>query len=441
MVTRRACAPSPARSARSSARGAPSCQLRPPRDLRATHLARDARRRASRARPIGADPEAARPARVERRALRRLRLGSASGCEALGLEVEVDAAGNLIGRWQAGRGRPCSSARISTPSRGRARSTARSASSERCTRSRRCSAQGFAPARPVWIVAFMDEEGTRFGASLFGSRAFAGDDVTRLAPARRCAGTTLARGDAGARLRHRAGRRAARVARRARLPRAPHRAGPRAGGAGEGRRRRHLDRRPAPLPAPAAGQANHAGTTPMVLRRDAFAGAARIALELRDFARARRGVTVNVGTVDVTPGGVERRPRRRRDRDRRPGTDARRRRGARAAGRRARRRASPARRGWSWSWSRRFSLEPLELDSALVDARRARGRRRRAPTSRRLPSGAGHDAMVIGRHVPAAMIFVPSAGGISHSPAEHTASDELELGVRVLAGALEQLLL
>ena len=48
--------------------------------------------------------------------------------------------------------------------------------------------------------------------------------------------------------------------------------------------------------------------------------------------------------------------------------------------------------------------------------------------------------MVIGRHVPAAMIFVPSAGGISHSPAEHTASDELELGVRVLAGTLEQLL-
>src|SRR5581483_212875 len=51
------------------------------------------------------------------------------------------------------------------------------------------------------------------------------------------------------------------------------------------------------------GQANHAGTTPMALRRDAFAGAARIALELRDHARGRESVTANVGRIHVEPGG------------------------------------------------------------------------------------------------------------------------------------------
>jgi N-carbamoyl-L-amino-acid hydrolase len=84
-----------------------------------------------------------------------------------------------------------------------------------------------------------------------------------------------------------------------------------------------------------------------------------------------------------------------------------------------------------------FALEPLELDAALIDAVESAAAGEGA-TSRRLPSGAGHDAMVIGRHVPAAMIFVPSAGGISHSPAERSSPDEVELGMRVLAATLEQ---
>jgi acetylornithine deacetylase/succinyl-diaminopimelate desuccinylase-like protein len=46
--------------------------------------------------------------------------------------------------------------------------------------------------------------------------------------------------------------------------------------------------------------------------------------------------------------------------------------------------------------------------------------------------------MVIGRHVPAAMIFVPSRGGISHSPDEYSSPAEVELGMRVLAATLRQ---
>ena len=57
-----------------------------------------------------------------------------------------------------------------------------------------------------------------------------------------------------------------------------------------------------------------------------------------------------------------------------------------------------------------------------------------------MPSGAVHDAMEVGRHVPAGMVFVPSHKGISHSPEEFTEPEQCELGARVLARALETLL-
>jgi acetylornithine deacetylase/succinyl-diaminopimelate desuccinylase-like protein len=60
-------------------------------------------------------------------------------------------------------------------------------------------------------------------------------------------------------------------------------------------------------------------------------------------------------------------------------------------------------------------------------------------TARRMPSGAGHDAMVLAKRVPAAMLFVPSRGGISHSPEEFTAPEHCELGAKVLARAVRRL--
>jgi N-carbamoyl-L-amino-acid hydrolase len=65
---------------------------------------------------------------------------------------------------------------------------------------------------------------------------------------------------------------------------------------------------------------------------------------------------------------------------------------------------------------------------------------REGATHRRLPSGAGHDAMEVGRHAPSGMLFVPSRRGISHSPEEFTDPEHCELGARVLARALEDLL-
>jgi acetylornithine deacetylase/succinyl-diaminopimelate desuccinylase-like protein len=56
-----------------------------------------------------------------------------------------------------------------------------------------------------------------------------------------------------------------------------------------------------------------------------------------------------------------------------------------------------------------------------------------------MPSGAGHDAMVLAKHVPAAMLFVPSRAGVSHSPDEYTAPEQCELGARVLSRAVARL--
>jgi ureidoglycolate amidohydrolase len=60
-------------------------------------------------------------------------------------------------------------------------------------------------------------------------------------------------------------------------------------------------------------------------------------------------------------------------------------------------------------------------------------------SARLMTSGAYHDAMIMGRRVPVGMIFVPSAGGVSHHPDEYTAPDDLERGVQVLAGTLSRL--
>ena len=56
-----------------------------------------------------------------------------------------------------------------------------------------------------------------------------------------------------------------------------------------------------------------------------------------------------------------------------------------------------------------------------------------------LASGAGHDAMVLGRHIPTGMLFVPSRDGRSHTPDEYTAPEDCEAGVRVLTRALATL--
>jgi N-carbamoyl-L-amino-acid hydrolase len=63
----------------------------------------------------------------------------------------------------------------------------------------------------------------------------------------------------------------------------------------------------------------------------------------------------------------------------------------------------------------------------------------KTPSVRRMPSGAGHDAQMLARVCPTSMIFVPSVGGISHNPAEHTEPEDLIAGANVLLATLTEL--
>jgi allantoate deiminase len=354
----------------------------------------------------------------------------------LGLEVEVDPAGNLLGRWEAGSGRPVlvGSHLDTVPSGGRFDGALGVVAAVHAVRLLK--EEGVEPGRPLWIVAFMDEEGTRFDAALFGSRAFTGEDVTQLGDRVDAAGTTLREAMAAA--------------------------GYDVAAAGTARRiadvgaylELHIEQGPVleseridigvvtsivglrGYRVRLEGQANHAGTTPMRLRRDAFAGAARIALALRDEARARDGVTANVGRIAVAPGGA----------NVVPGVadftiDVRATTAADIAELELVVEETVARvaaeEGLVADVQQTFGLEPVELDPGLVDAVERAAVAERASVLR-MPSGAGHDAMLVGRHVPAAMIFVPSRRGVSHSPDEHSTTEHVELGMRVLAGVLRQ---
>ena len=354
----------------------------------------------------------------------------------LGLDVEIDAAGNLLGRWHVGSGSPIlvGSHMDTVPSGGRLDGVLGVVTAVHAVR--HLQEQGFEPERPIWIVAFMDEEGTRFDAALFGSRAFVGDDVSNLGGRVDAAGTTLL--DAMTERGHALDL------------------------VGEANRigeigaylELHIEQGPV-LEAEGvqigvvtsivglrgfrvrlSGQANHAGTTPMGLRRDALAGAARIVLELRDIARAREDATANVGRIAVSPGGANVVPGLAEFtidvRAARPEGIAELERLVEEAVTRI-----AGEEGLDAELDPTFALEPLELDPQLVDAVE-RAAAAEGASSRRMPSGAGHDAMVIGRHVAAAMIFVPSRGGISHSPDEYSSPEEVELGMRVLAATLRQ---
>jgi N-carbamoyl-L-amino-acid hydrolase len=185
------------------------------------------------------------------------------------------------------------------------------------------------------------------------------------------------------------------------------------------------------------GEANHAGTTPMTCRRDALAGAARILLALREEARSHANVVVTVGELSVEQGAFNIVPGRctfsidYRVLD--PDAFARAETGirdlvARLAGE----------EGLTATVEVLESDPPVRFDERLVDVL-AEAVELEGASALRLPSGAGHDAMLIARHAPAAMLFVPSSGGISHSPREHTTPEHCELGAHVLARAVELL--
>jgi hydantoinase/carbamoylase family amidase len=187
------------------------------------------------------------------------------------------------------------------------------------------------------------------------------------------------------------------------------------------------------------GAATHAGATPMRLRRDALAGAAEAMTALERIAReSPSGTTVGtVGVLRVRPGAINVVPGEAElDVDVRDSDLAARTQVVDAALAAAREIA--ARRGLELDVAPIVEDVPVACEPHVVEAVEAAARELGLPF-RRMISGAYHDAMIMGARVPIGMIFVPSAGGVSHHPDEYTAPADLENGVRVLAGALARL--
>jgi allantoate deiminase len=186
------------------------------------------------------------------------------------------------------------------------------------------------------------------------------------------------------------------------------------------------------------GRPDHAGTTPMDLRRDAYLGAAEMALGIAALAeRIGRPAVATVGHVRLEPGAI----------NVVPGQvtftfDARHPDPARQVelldGIRAICRDVAERRGLGHDWLPATHHPPQPLEPALRDLL-ARCAEDLAVPRMPMISGAGHDSQVIARAVPTAMLFVPSLEGRSHRPDEWTPVDQILPGVRVLAEALRRL--
>ena len=294
-------------------------------------------------------------------------------------------------------------------------------------------ASGTPPPVTLRVVDWADEEGARFGRSLLGSAAAAGQlDADAVRGLTDRDGITLA--DALARCgvdvdrMHAAARQLATAAAYLEL---------------------HIEQGPVlerlDLPLGAVlgtvgvernairftGQAAHSGSTPMDLRKDAFAGAAKLGLEIRDIAR-RHGGVCTMGSVVTRPGIVTAivgecdvtLDQRHLD----AASLAWMLDDAQAASRRF-----AAEESIEVAWTSTWSIPPIPFHPHLIDlcdeaiCEVADGR------SQRLPSGPLHDAASVAQAgVPTVMLFVQSLRGLSHNPAEDTREEHLELCVEAL---------
>jgi hydantoinase/carbamoylase family amidase len=180
------------------------------------------------------------------------------------------------------------------------------------------------------------------------------------------------------------------------------------------------------------GQAAHAGSTPMDKRRDALAGAAKLELELREIAkRIGDGAVCTMGGVVTKPGivtsVVETAECLLDQRHLDPAQLAEMLSNAEAASRRF-----ADEENIEVEWERIWNIEPILFDTELVELA-DESIREVAGTSHRLPSGPLHDAAEVSRAgIPTVMLFVQSLRGLSHTKLEDTKEEHLELAVKAL---------
>ena len=172
------------------------------------------------------------------------------------------------------------------------------------------------------------------------------------------------------------------------------------------------------------GHANHAGTTPMSLRHDALVAAAQWIVEVERYASSYTQLVATVGHVDAFPGASNIVPgkvhatldvRHPRDESRH----------AAVAHLLTKAESAGGLRGVTVHARLQSEQKAVPMDHALVQhLHQAAGRAGFA--TRSMFSGAGHDAMILAPHVPTAMLFVRSPGGLSHHPNETVREEDVE---------------
>ncbi len=177
------------------------------------------------------------------------------------------------------------------------------------------------------------------------------------------------------------------------------------------------------------GRANHAGTTPMNLRQDALVGASEWIGAVEREARATSGLVATVGRIEVSPGADNViAGSARASLDVRHADDAVRRDAVSGLVDCAQHIAE--RRGLAVRWEPRLDQPAVVMDPSLMNL---------FPPMHRMTSGAGHDAMIMARRMPAAMLFLRSPGGISHHPDESVRVEDVAAALEAGTGFLERL--
>jgi allantoate deiminase len=177
------------------------------------------------------------------------------------------------------------------------------------------------------------------------------------------------------------------------------------------------------------GQANHAGTTPMALRHDALAAAAEWISRVECLALADRELRATVGAIEVEPNATNVIAGKvRASLDVRHWSDEQRHRAVEALFHEAQEIGARRKVGVEFEKGLDQTATPMDRD---LTARLARAVGAAGYPVHPMMSGAGHDAMILAPHVPSAMLFLRSPGGLSHHPDESVIPEDVEAALEV----------